>query len=264
MVSAAVEVVVGSASVVVVVAGGFVVEVSSAPTSPVPHAATVNATAVSEIIVVRLMGLLGFPSYIRLWPSFGSAGWQNEDVDPDVLARFRDGDEQAVKAIYERYSGAVYALSMRVLRDHGRAADATQQTFVKAWRSARNYDESRPIAPWLFAIARRTAIDIYRKEKRRFPSDDLLIAEDGPSMESIWEVFEVRAALDLLSDEERAVIRMSHFDGLTHVEISQRLDIPLGTVKSRSHRAHSRLVEILGHLTHPGEPNPDAMRKGDM
>lgn len=169
-------------------------------------------------------------------------------MEREVLARFTEGDEEAVKAIYERFSGAVYALAMNVLRDHGRAADATQQTFVKAWRSAKSFDANRPIAPWLFAIARRTAIDIYRKERRRFPSDTLTVSEDGPSMEAIWEVFEVRAALDQLSDEERQVMQLSHFDGLTHREIAERLDIPIGTVKSRSHRAHVRLVEFLEHL----------------
>lgn len=170
-------------------------------------------------------------------------------MEPEVLARFRAGDEQAIKAVYDRYSGAVYALSMSVLRDPGRAADSTQQTFVKAWRSANSYDPNRPLAPWIYAIARRTAIDIYRKEKRRFPSDKIEIAEDGASIEEVWEVFEVRAALDRLSDEERQVVKMSHFDGLTHVEIAERLDIPIGTVKSRSHRAHVRLVDMLSHLT---------------
>jgi RNA polymerase sigma-70 factor (ECF subfamily) len=67
-------------------------------------------------------------------------------------------------------------------------------------------------------------------------------------METAWEVFEVRSALDRLPDEERQVVRLSHFDGLTHVEIAAHLDIPVGTVKSRSHRAHQRLVEMLRHV----------------
>jgi RNA polymerase sigma-70 factor (ECF subfamily) len=64
----------------------------------------------------------------------------------------------------------------------------------------------------------------------------------------VWEVFEVRSALDRLPDEERQVVKLSHFDGLTHVEIAARLDIPVGTVKSRSYRAHKRLVEMLKHV----------------
>jgi RNA polymerase sigma-70 factor (ECF subfamily) len=67
-------------------------------------------------------------------------------------------------------------------------------------------------------------------------------------METVWEVFQVRLAVDQLSDEERHVVSMSHFQELTHPEIAEQLDIPLGTVKSRSHRAHRHLVELLGHL----------------
>lgn len=177
---------------------------------------------------------------------------QNGVVDAEVLGRFRAGDEEAVKAVYNRFSGAVYALSLAILRDPGRAADATQQTFIKAWRSASSYDPGREFAPWIYSIARRTAIDIYRKERRRIPSDKVDAISEGTSMERVWEVFQVRVAVDQLTDEERQVVAMSHFQGLTHTEIAKRLDIPLGTVKSRSHRAHRHLVELLGHLD--GEP----------
>ncbi len=169
-----------------------------------------------------------------------------------MLGRFRDGDEEAVKAVYNRFSGAVYAISVSILRDPGRAADATQQTFVKAWRSASSFDPNREFAPWVYSIARRTAIDIYRKEKRRIPSDKVDAVAEGTSMERVWEVFQVRLAVDQLTVEERQVVAMSHFEGLTHAEIAEGLDIPLGTVKSRSHRAHRHLVELLGHLD--GEP----------
>jgi RNA polymerase sigma factor (sigma-70 family) len=171
-----------------------------------------------------------------------------EDVDHDVFERFRAGDEEAVKSVYSRFSGAVFALSLSILHDRGRAADATQQTFIKAWQAADSYDPSRAFGPWVSSIARRTAIDIYRKEKRRLPVESPEIAESGPSMDRIWEVFEVRAAVDQLSDDEREVVRMSHFDGLTHVEIASRLDLPVGTVKSRSHRAHKHLLLLLSHL----------------
>jgi RNA polymerase sigma-70 factor (ECF subfamily) len=169
-------------------------------------------------------------------------------VDSEVFRRFGDGDEAAVKSVYDSYSGAVYALCLRILRDPGLAADATQQTFVKAWRSARSYDESRPFEPWIYSIARNTAIDTYRKRVRQIPSPDVDGVEPGPSLEKTWEVFEVRTAVDRLNDDEREVIRMSHFDDLTHEEIAKRLDIPLGTVKSRSHRAHRHLLELLAHV----------------
>ena len=69
-----------------------------------------------------------------------------------------------------------------------------------------------------------------------------------PGLETAWEVFEVRAAVDELPDDERLVIKLSHFQGLTHKEISDHIGIPIGTVKSRSHRAHQKLIELLKHL----------------
>lgn len=169
-------------------------------------------------------------------------------MDRDLLDRFRTGDESAVKAVYELFRGPVFAISMSVLHDHGLAADASQQTFLKAWQAASTYDPERELGPWIYAIARRTAIDIYRKQVRSVVTDDVDSTTLPPALDTIWEVFEVRAALDRLSDEERQVIKMSHFDGLTHAEIAEQMDIPLGTVKSRSHRAHKRLLDLLRHL----------------
>ena len=169
-------------------------------------------------------------------------------VDRAMLEQFRDGDALAVKAVYDEYGGPVYALSLSVLRDHDLAADATQQTFLKAWRASATYDPEREFRPWIYAIARRTAIDIYRKRKRIVPSDDVDGATTPPGLETTWEVFEVRAAVDKLPDAERVVVQLSHLEGLTHSEIAERLGIPIGTVKSRSHRAHQRLATLLSHV----------------
>ena len=69
-----------------------------------------------------------------------------------------------------------------------------------------------------------------------------------PSMEVIWEAWQIRIALDMLPAEEREVVRAQHFGGLSHAQIAQQLAVPIGTVKSRSHRAHRRLASMLGHL----------------
>ena len=169
-------------------------------------------------------------------------------VDPEVLQRFRIGDESAIKAVYDRFGGPVFAVSMSILGESGLAADATQQAFIKAWRAASTYDPERSFGPWIYAIARRTAIDIYRKRARVVVSDQVDVVSMGPELETVWEVFEVRAALDQLPDEERQVVKLSHFDGLTHLEIADQLGVPVGTVKSRSHRAHQRLLVLLKHL----------------
>lgn len=189
-----------------------------------------------------------FSCDLRIGDAHGSRPGRILWVDPELLDRFRDGDESAVKAVYERFRGPVFAISMSILHDHGLASDATQQTFIKAWQAATTYDPDRDLAPWIYAIARRTAIDIYRKTSRSIASDDVDSIAPPPALDTIWEVFEVRSALDRLPDEERQVIKLSHFVGLTHAEIAEHMGIPLGTVKSRSHRAHRRLLELLRHV----------------
>lgn len=159
-----------------------------------------------------------------------------------------------MRAVYERYGRLVFTVAMRVLNDRALAEDATQQAFVQAWQAARSYDTRRDLAPWLATIARRAAIDVLRHENAR-PHSSL---EEAGQVVSRWtstglldrayESWTVREAVDCLPQEEREVVRLQHLQGFTHSEIAKYLDIPLGTVKSRSNRAHRRLAGQLGHL----------------
>ena len=153
----------------------------------------------------------------------------------------------------ETYGRLVYSVAFKVLGDVGLAEDATQQTFVQAWRAADSYDPTRALGPWLASIARRAAIDVYRRTRRHqttygLDSVDAALASPPPSAEQIYEVWEVRRAIDALPADDRELVRLQHFLGLSHAEIADRLDIPLGTVKSRTFRVHRRLVGMLSHL----------------
>ena len=170
------------------------------------------------------------------------------------LARFRDGDPDAVRAVYREYGRMVFAVAHKVLGDHGLAEEATQQAFVQAWRGARSFDPARDVGPWLATIARRVAIDVHRREARRahhslegVVSDPALVTLPE-SAEAAYEAAEVRRALDDLPSEEREVVRLQHLEGLSQSEVAQRLGVPVGTVKSRSFRAHRHLAARLGHL----------------
>ena len=168
-----------------------------------------------------------------------------------LVARFATGDRDAVAELYERYSRPLYTVAMSVLRDSERARDCVQDSFVKAWQAAATIDPARPISPWLYAIARRTAIDILRRETRVRPTgeqDDVDAAVLPASFESTWEAWQVRLALDELPPDEQEVLRLAYFEGRTHSDIAGRLGVPLGTVKSRSHRAHRHLAKRLEHL----------------
>jgi RNA polymerase sigma-70 factor, ECF subfamily len=183
----------------------------------------------------------------------------NEEMDA-VAARFRDGDVSALTEIYHRYAGAVTTVARSALWSDDLVADAVQQTFVNAWGARSDFDPSRPLAPWLYAIARRVCIDIVRRERRRQGPEptEAGLAVLPVEMSAVWETFQVRAALDSLPSDEREVLRLHYFEGLTHSEIAGDLGIPLGTVKSRSHRAHGRLGGLLRHLV--DEPNSGSQR----
>jgi RNA polymerase sigma-70 factor (ECF subfamily) len=172
-----------------------------------------------------------------------------------VRSKFRDGDPAAVRSVYREYGGLVYSIAYRVLNDKTLAEEATQQTFLKAWRAAASVDAARELGPWLATIAKRTAIDVYRSELGRAattlesasPSDPALVS-NPESVESLYDAWEVRSAVEALPADEREVVRLQHFEGLTHSQIAARMNMPAGTVKSRSFRAHKRLAELLGHL----------------
>jgi len=173
-----------------------------------------------------------------------------EPMDDPLSARFAAGEPGAVRDMYARLGRPVFSVAYRVLGDRSLAEEAVQLTFLQAWQAAGRFDPQRDIAPWLFTIARRVAIDLYRRERRHQAEDlgDREIATLPPSIEQAWTAWEVRRALDELPPQEREVLRATHFDGLTHDEAAKLLRIPIGTVKSRSFRAYRRLAEVLAHL----------------
>lgn len=167
-----------------------------------------------------------------------------------VVRRFSDGDADAVRDLYEAYGRSVFTVAYRSLGDRGLAEEAVQQTFLQAWRAAGTFDPERDPGPWLYAIARRVSVDLYRRERRHqsVDSPEAEVAVLSPSFEGTWEAWQVRTALDELTEEEKAIMRATHFLGLTHEETAERLGLPVGTVKSRSYRAHKRMATLLGHL----------------
>lgn len=185
----------------------------------------------------------------------GHAPYCVELTDRSVLLGFQRREPNAVRAVYHEYGRLVYAIAHRLLGRADLADEATQQTFVRAWQAADRLDVQRDPAPWLATIAKRAALDIHRREARRAasPLDD--VATDHPAVVSLPPdlgvldaVWHVRRAIDALPPEEGTVARLQHLDGMTHREIAAKLGIALGTVKSRSHRAHARLALLLGHL----------------
>jgi RNA polymerase sigma-70 factor (ECF subfamily) len=170
-------------------------------------------------------------------------------TDSALLIRVAERDRVAFELLYQRYVRSVFGLALRRLRDRQRAEDAVQETFTSVWRSAGSYRPERgPAAPWLYAIARNAIVD--RMRARNEPpaeAPDLASDEPGPSdrAESSFVSWRVHRALEELTDKEREVVELAYWSGLSQSEVAEFLHIPLGTVKTRTRSALSRLAAIL-------------------
>ncbi len=178
--------------------------------------------------------------------------------DRDLVVRVVDGDVRAFEALYDRYSPHVSGLAMRVTGRQRAAEEATQETFLSLWRTADRYDTHRgTLKTWLLSVVRNRSIDWLRREARHdrdLEIDDALVGrleaaerteEQAASRE---ESRHARQLLISLPTEQRQVIELAYFKGLTHTEIAAKVGIPLGTVKSRQRLALTKMHEKLTSL----------------
>lgn len=179
---------------------------------------------------------------------------QRRAEDVAILARIVDRDERAVEELYARYSGPLYSLAYQVTGAERFAQDVVQEVFIALWRDAARFDPARgAVGPWLFSLARHKAIDLVRREanvRKRTADVDLEFepATDDVDQE-VWVGIRrdrVREAIEELTPAQREALELAFFHGLTHVEVSDRLGIPLGTAKTRIRSALLRLRDILG------------------
>jgi RNA polymerase sigma-70 factor, ECF subfamily len=173
----------------------------------------------------------------------------NDVTDGELIRRTGDGDRNAFEVLYRRYSRPVFGLALRRLGDRGRAEDAVQETFASIWRAARSYRPERgPGAPWLYAVARNAIID--RSRVRNEPPTDPpeeASTDVGPDerAEAGWTAWTIHRALEELSPNERTVIELAYWSGLSQSEVAEYLGIPLGTVKTRTRAALAHLADQL-------------------
>jgi RNA polymerase sigma-70 factor (ECF subfamily) len=171
------------------------------------------------------------------------------DSDADLIRRTAAGDREAFELLYQRYVRPVFALALRRLGDRGRAEDATQETFASIWRSASSYRPERGAgAPWLYAVARNAIVD--RSRARTDPvaepyEEPAVDAEPGEKAEAGWVAWRVHRALEELPEHERTLIELAYWSGMSQTEIAEFVHIPLGTVKTRTRSALSRLADLL-------------------
>lgn len=170
--------------------------------------------------------------------------------DEQLMVRIADQDTAAFAALYDRYAPRLLGYLTRLLRDEADAEDVLQTTMLQVWRKATLYDPARArAAAWLYVIARSRATDVLRR-RRHLPSVDTA-PERGETadLDAALRTEDVRAdmqrAMRGLPENQRSAIRLAFYAGLTHAQVAERLDAPLGSVKTWIRRGMSRLRSSL-------------------
>jgi RNA polymerase sigma-70 factor, ECF subfamily len=166
-------------------------------------------------------------------------------VDAALMARIAAGErEEPLIELYERYGTHLYRFGRRRLGDGNDAEELVQETFVRLWRAAGRFDPGRSsVRSFVYMLAERVAVDLHRRAAARPAAAALDPATappepaDGAEQERTLLGLEVREALDALDDRHREVLELGYRGELTQSEIADRLDVPLGTVKSRTYHA---------------------------
>ncbi|MBK8135205.1 MAG: sigma-70 family RNA polymerase sigma factor [Chloroflexi bacterium] len=175
-----------------------------------------------------------------------------------LLQRIRGGDERALSELYDQYGGLVYSVAYHVLQNSTQAEEATQDTFLKVWKQAHAWDASRGrVTTWLLTITRYTAIDRLRIEQRREPRAQLdvedimnVVGENAPMDEAGWaDERLIRELLQDLPPDQRKVLELAYFLDMSHTEMAEHLNVPLGTVKGRVRAGLIKLRDLWSKKT---------------
>ncbi len=201
----------------------------------------------------------------------GGATAATEPTDEELMLAVQGGDREAFATLYERHKGPVYGICRSLIPDRARAEDAFTDAFLNVLKKAHTFKPGRPVAPWLYRIARNRCLNLRREEGRRktlsLDRPAGAAAESGESLGAVVPGADsspdhkaarretsarVRAAVDELPDAMREVILLRMFQGLSCKEIAAVVGCPVGTVWSRLHNAMDKLRVDLGELEDPG------------
>jgi len=174
-----------------------------------------------------------------------------QDNEADWLFQAQNGDSQAFSRLLEKYQKPVYNLCYRMLGNAEDAEDAAQETFLRAFKSLKRYDNSRPFSTWVLSIAAHYCIDQIRRQRQVTISIEDLVVPDvpdpAPGLETVLgkkeEQRRIRAILDKLEATDRAAVIMYYWYDFSYEEICQALSLSLSAVKSRLHRARRAMAQ---------------------
>ena len=171
--------------------------------------------------------------------------------DAVLLQRVAAGDSDALLSLHQRYVNLVYSMALRVLGDPHLAEEVTQDVFLKLWQKSQRYDPQRgSFSTWLLSVTRFAAIDRLRREGRHPTAslqarERITMASQDWTGQAAWEQgWHLRMLLDQLPTEQRELIELVYFGGMTHRDLAEHLNLPLGTVKSRLRLGLQKLREL--------------------
>ena len=182
-----------------------------------------------------------------------SAPREESDILAEALQRAGRGDQAAFGELYDAIGGLVHGIVLKVVRDPSQAEEITQEVFVEIWRLAPRYEASRGSAKsWIATIAHRRAVDRVRSEQSHRDRNDVVGRQVERDHDSVSELVldrldrsRVIAALDLLTDDQRAAVELAYYGGHTYREVAVLLGVPEGTVKGR---IRDGLIKLRDHL----------------
>jgi RNA polymerase sigma-70 factor (ECF subfamily) len=169
------------------------------------------------------------------------------EIDDRALAvGFAAGDERALREAYARWSPLVFRLALRSLGDRADAEDVTQQVYISAWKGRHTFDGTRStLSAWLVGIAKHRIADAHAARAKTRRLDEALVAEASAAPEAVEDDLAERVMvaeeLERLEPVPRRVMKLAFYDQLSHSQIAEALDLPIGTVKSHVRRSLNRL-----------------------
>jgi RNA polymerase sigma-70 factor (ECF subfamily) len=172
--------------------------------------------------------------------------------DAALLEAVAEGSQDAMAAVYDRYSRIVYCIALRVLREPSLAEDVMQEVLLQVWKRPQSFVAQRGnLGAWLSVVTRNRSIDVLRKRSsldQLAPLDEIQLPDPRDMVltaEKSWLMDKVLLALEALPKEHKAALELAYFDGLTHTEIAEKTGTPLGTIKTRIRTALMTLRKTL-------------------
>jgi RNA polymerase sigma factor (sigma-70 family) len=172
--------------------------------------------------------------------------------EEELIQLLKSGDQSAFSYLYDHYSGALYSVIFKIISDQPLAEDILQEAFVKIWNNFSSYDSSKGrLFTWMLNITRNLTIDTlrsksYKKQSKIQGSENAVnYVGNNVNENERFDAMGIRKQTSLLKEDQKQVIDMAYFDGFTQEEISKKLGIPLGTVKTRMRAAISVLKKLL-------------------